>query len=259
MIGTDQMHDALTIGAGWRWPVFPCIGKRPATPHGFHDATADADLLAAWWLEHPRRNVAVATGAVSGLVVIDIDPGGFDTLRALSVRHGGLPDTLTSITPRGGRHLFFRHPGVPVPCSAGKVGTALDVRGDGGYIILPPSEIDGRPYRWAEDPWPGPPQLAALPEPWLRLLTRQPEARPAPTIRRPEAYASKAFGACLAEVEAAPIGQRNATLYRAAARCRDLAANLQRDAAVEELERSAVAVGLDVTEARRTIISAWPA
>lgn len=135
--------------------VFPCRprDKRPATEHGCKDATLDLAQVEAWWQAEPQANIGVATGAISKIFVADID--GIDAeaeLRKLERQHGEIPETVTSITGRG-RHLFFRMPpDISVRCSAGKLGPGLDIRGDGGYVLVPPSiHPSGRAYAWSVD------------------------------------------------------------------------------------------------------------
>ena len=134
--------------------VFPCRpqDKRPATANGLKDATTDLDLIRQWWQQEPLFNLAIATGAVSGIFVVDID--GLDAeveLRRLEAEHGGFPSTVEVITARG-RHVYFRSPEAPVRNSAGKIAAGIDVRGDGGYILAPPSiHPTGRRYEWSVD------------------------------------------------------------------------------------------------------------
>ena len=152
------------------WPVFPCNSmKRPLTPRGFHDATTDEAQL-QWWCWDAAL-VAVATGRHSGLVVLDIDiresGSGLDTLQMLGVNFH--PQTATAHTPSGGIHCFFAWPGYEVPNSASKIGPYLDVRGDGGYVIAPPSvHPNGRPYCWNVDTTR---DFAAAPD-WLTTIIR---------------------------------------------------------------------------------------
>ena len=134
--------------------MFPCVprGKVPATRHGCRDATKDLAQITAWWCDNPNYNVAVATGPVSKVFVLDVD--GLDaeaSLRKLEAQHGALPETVESITPRG-RHIFFRCENGVVRNSAGAIAPGLDIRGDGGYVVLPPSiHPSGRPYVWSVD------------------------------------------------------------------------------------------------------------
>ena len=110
-----MIRAALTL-ASRGMHVFPCVprDKRPATEHGVKDATADAEIIRRWWQHDPQFNVAIATGEVSNVFVVDID--GVDAeleLRRLEAAHGELPATVESITARG-RHLFFQMPETPV-------------------------------------------------------------------------------------------------------------------------------------------------
>ncbi len=154
--------------------MFPCRprSKKPATPQGFHDATTDAERVQEWWARRAVYNVAIATGATSGLVVIDVDPrhGGDVTLEALTAEHGPLPKTPTAQTGGGGLHYLFQHPGGYVKGRAGALGPGLDVKADGGYIVAPRSKHPGGgDYRWIVSPDDAP--LAALPTWMASMLT----------------------------------------------------------------------------------------
>lgn len=125
-------------------------GKHPRTDHGCLDATTDEDRIRAWWAEWPDANVGIGTGEASGIVVLDIDAksGGPVSLERLVVERGPLPTTREVETGGGGQHLYFRHPGEPVKTRAG-VANGVDIRGDGGYVVAPPSNhISTRNYRW---------------------------------------------------------------------------------------------------------------
>jgi len=150
-----------------RWHVFPCHGiregrctcgradcgspgKHPLTRRGVHEATRDVATIRRWWQRWPWANVAVATGAASGFWVLDVDPdkGGDEALRELEATHRKLPHTVEAVTGSGGRHILFAHPGCRVP---NKVALApgLDVRGDGGFVVVAPSlHVSGRQYAW---------------------------------------------------------------------------------------------------------------
>ena len=136
--------------------VFPCAvgGKLPLTEHGCKDACTDANQITEWWRAEPQANIGVATGKASNIFAVDVD--GFDgecELRRLEREHAAaLPSTVESITGRG-RHLFFKMPlDTDVRNSAGKLGDGLDVRGSGGFCILPPSiHPSGRRYEWSVD------------------------------------------------------------------------------------------------------------
>jgi hypothetical protein len=135
-------------------PVFPCEsgGKRPLTYNGFWDATTDIGRVKAWWGRWPTANVGVPTGKRSGLLVLDVDPrdGGPQSLGALERENGPLPSTARSRTGGGGVHVFFRYPAEKeVRNSAGWLGPGLAVRGEGGYVVVPPSRTQGH-YEWID-------------------------------------------------------------------------------------------------------------
>ncbi len=137
------MNGALIAGAiehaAAGRPVFPCRGKVPLTGNGFHDATTDPAAIKAMF-RAPDAAVAICTGKASGLVVLDVDgDDGAESLRQLERERGELPRTASVKTPRGGQHFYFQHPGGEVRNSTGKLGCGLDVRGDGGYVVAPPS------------------------------------------------------------------------------------------------------------------------
>ena len=171
-------------GCSCRAPACPSVGKHPANPKGLLGAGRDPALLQRWF-GTSCCNLGVVTGAVSGLVVLDIDPqhGGDASLGALETRHGKLPSTVEVLTGGGGRHLYFAHPGGRVANSAGKLGPGLDVRGDGGYVVAPPSlHRSGRSYAWEQSSLPGEVALAALPG-WLLELLQPPPTPSAPAVR----------------------------------------------------------------------------
>ena len=110
----------------------------------------------------------------SGLVVIDVDPknGGSESLAKLVRENDNLPDTVIALTGGGGEHFYFMHPGYEVPCSAVTLGPGLDVRGDGGYVISPPSmHVSGVIYEWDVVYIVEELELSPLPE-WLGKLVK---------------------------------------------------------------------------------------
>ena len=204
--------------------------------------------------------MAIRTGAPSDLVVVDIDPrhGGIDSLRALIARHGALPAGLRCRTGSGGWHLYFAHPGGTVRNSAGRLGPGLDVRGDGGYVVAPPSlHPSGTRYTFRDAETPVP----ALPA-WLERLVRPepPPPRENEPIRLSDAVDAWARAAVLDEarrVRTAPEGTRNATLNRAAFNLGQIVgAGVVDDELVRDvLADSALAAGLARREIDATIRS----
>ncbi len=148
-------------------------GKHPLTRNGGKDATDDQNQLGIWLDEYPLAHWGVATGAVSGVVVIDLDrkPGknGVAAFKALAAEHGGITRSYTVRTGSGGLHLYYAHPG-GIRNSASKIAPGIDVRGDGGYVVAPPSgHASGGFYTVAIDA-----PIAPLPAWLLSLVTAQP-------------------------------------------------------------------------------------
>lgn len=157
-------------------------GKHPnpqCAPNGLHNATTDLATIRRWWSRFPMANVAIATGQVSGIVVLDIDPRhrGDRTLKRLDAEHGALPPTVTARTGGGGKHLYFRYPGGRIASRSEALGHGIDVKADGGCVTAPPSRhASGRSYRWAAGRAPSDAELAKLPE-WLLGKLKRPAQR----------------------------------------------------------------------------------
>lgn len=159
-------------------PVFPCDArKRPLTQHGFKDATADPTAIRRMFANPAAVMIGMPTGEVTGLVVVDVDvKDGRPGQAWLDANRHRLPMTWTVRTASGGLHLYFRWPGEPVRNSASKIGSGIDVRGDGGYVILPPSPG----YDVVDDA-----SLADLPD-WLLVILRPaPLPLPGPATQHP--------------------------------------------------------------------------
>ena len=216
----DRLTAAL-LYANCGFPVFPIhsvrdgkctcgsacgrnAGKHPWTAHGFKDASTDADTIRTWWQKWPDANVAIATGKRSNLLVLDIDPreGGDTHLAGLQEEHGQLPRTLTSQTGGGGVHYFFCYED-GVRNSSGKIAPGIDVKSEGGYVLVPPSiHWSGNCYRWTEEWRQGHLEVVHAPD-WL--LSR---ARQEPSFYQPSKPASDN-----AETKSRiPGGKRNSTL-----------------------------------------------
>jgi hypothetical protein len=168
------------------WAVFPChgvtddggctcgnaecksVGKHPATARGVKDATTDGRLIGMLFKD--GLNIGCATGEPSGFWVLDIDgQAGESALAALEAEHGPLPATLTHYTGNG-RHLLFTWPGKLVKNSVKRLGDGLDIRGDGGYIVIAPSKhASGTLYRFGNISTP----IADAPEWLLREVLRE--------------------------------------------------------------------------------------
>lgn len=171
--GTSFGDAALDL-AWQEFAVFPLTArdKKPVPgSHACKDATTNGDLIVKLWQKTPDANIGLATGAPSNVFVLDVDgPEGEESLTALEAEHGPLPATRESLTGRG-RHILFKNPG-GLGNSAGKLGPKLDTRGDGGYIVAPPSiHPSGATYQWANDL-----PLADAPD-WLIDKLKAPKSR----------------------------------------------------------------------------------
>jgi hypothetical protein len=176
-MGVNSTADAARKYLQLGWVVLPVIplGKRPLIQWQMLQQRHPSQGEVAFWLRRwPGANIGLVTGFISGLVVLDVDPahGGSASLRHLEDEHGLLPATAEVLTGGGGRHLYFRHPAEPVR-NAVAVAPGLDIRGDGGYVVAPPSlHGSGRRYRWAPGRGPGELPLAPFPE-WLQRRVRR--------------------------------------------------------------------------------------
>lgn len=155
------MHSIFNIATAYAergWAVFPCRGKEPLTLHGFKDASHDPEQIRKWWSVPPRPparcDVAIATGAVSGIIVLDIDVknGGLESLEHLKKEFGhDAFYTYTVKTGGGGYHFYFKHPGYHIGNRVG-IRPGVDLRADGGYVVAPPSLHDsGHEYETVTD------------------------------------------------------------------------------------------------------------
>jgi putative DNA primase/helicase len=212
---TTFLLEAALSYAARGWHVFPChtatpdgcscrrdcgrIGKHPRTQHGLKDATTDEATIHHWWRMWPQANIGVATGAVSGLVVLDEDTykGGDQSRIDLERSYSPLPETVQQLTGGGGVQYFFGHPGTPVKNGVETLGVGLDIRGDGGYIIGPPSlHASGKQYAWELSYHLDETPLAPMPA-WLLALCQETRQQEAPSAGEP-----------------IPKGHRNDTLFR---------------------------------------------
>lgn len=188
----------------WGWPVFPVSqDKVPCIKGGYKAASKDPQIITEWGRQFPGANVAIPTGAASGVFVIDLD----DPLAESSLaQYGQLPKTLTATSGRG-EHLYFQHTGSKVFCRAGQLAERVDVRGDGGSVTVPPSlHRSGRRYQWVDAGVP-----IKLPPPWLlRQVGERREQSPYPNERK-----APNLDKLLRELRGARPGTRNHALNRA--------------------------------------------
>lgn len=275
--GSPLMQAALAY-AERGIPVFPLQprGKLPLIPkdqggRGFEDATTDRDIIRQWWSRFPQANIGIATGRRAGFWVLDIDaPGvtpsgkekqdGAASLTELERINGRLPPTVAQRTPTGGHHRFFRINGVEIRNRASKAGPGIDTRGEGGYVVAPPSvHPNGHPYEWMDGAGLDT-ELADAPAWLVDLLTKKPEPTPSPNREptdRSNAYVEAAFARELAALSGAHQGARNDQLNLSAfALGQFVGAGLLGRSRCEIALRSAAAgLGLDERETIGTIKS----
>ncbi len=259
-------------------PVFPCrpnddsrTGKKAKSPlieGGFKNATIQNGIIRSWWSKWPDAAIGMPTGAPTGTFVVDLDiregSNGEASLAALERRHDPLPVTYRVRTPSGGEHIYFSMPdGVDVRCSSGKIGHGIDIRANGGYVIVPPSRLSDEDdktvgcYEWTE----GSPSSLAEPPDWLIALINE---RPIPTFALPQQSQVSAASLIKADLDdvcatvaSAQPGTRNDTLNKAAFAVGRAVSfgRIEQDAAKQALISAAQACGLDESEASSTISS----
>lgn len=244
------------------WAVFPISpgSKLPAIPkklggQGVLDASKDGAQIREWARRFPGANVGVACGKISGLTVLDFDPksGAEATLARFREQKRLFNATVTSRTPSGGWHLYYRY-APELLNSKSLLGPGIDVRTTGGYVVAPPSVLDGgRVYSWLLAPLG--PDLPPMPT-WAHMALKP---KPQAVFKSPVAPSEK--GEALARlarfIEGAQQGQRNSCLYWAARRAAEN--GLTDDGARMTLAVAAGAVGIDEKEALRSIGSAFKA
>lgn len=192
---------AANYASEFGWAVFPCHsvtpdgfctcgkadckseGKHPQTASGSLDATTDDVQILTWFAGKQDVNIGIATGKASQLVVVDVDQGKGADVNDLLI--GGL-DAMIFNTPKiktgAGLHFYYKLPaGVTVKNSASRLGKFIDVRGDGGYVIAPPSKhISGRRYEFLNVSPDSSPNLLDFPKQWLDKLAQPTPVQPSP-------------------------------------------------------------------------------
>ena len=243
--------------------VFPCVpgGKTPLTGHGFLDATTDLTRVNAWWGHWPTANIGVATGMVSGVLVVDVDVratgSGFDAFQRASDHVDTSGWACRVRTPSGGLHVWY--PADPVvPRSSWVCARAhVDFRGEGGYVVVPPSVVEvpgvGRvPYQVVE--------FQSNPHPIDSARLRD--------VLDPDRVRQRLTNRCgrttdapvdtsrlVAWVAGRPEGERNTGLFWAACRMAETGSDMT--SALAALTPAAASAGLLDHEIRTTVTSAY--
>lgn len=240
-------------------PVFSCApgGKRPIPRRGFHEASVDAEQVEAWWRQRPTANLAIPTGVASGVVVVDVDVHGVNGYAAFgrAARAGLLPEPFAVVsTPTGGRHLYF-------PAHAEReqrswqVGRAgIDFRGDGGYIIVPPSQraVGSRRMLYRVETVASDPAVPLAAQRLRDFLDPRAMYVPAPV---PLGGWPLDVARLASQVARRPEGERNLGLFKAA--CRMAEHGHPPGEALDALGPAAGQAGLGEREITRTVGSAY--
>lgn len=158
------------------FPVFPANGKIPCSQwQQYQHNLISPEVFTNLFLQNPNANIGIITGKLFGTFVLDIDGlEGLANLRKLEEKYGVLPQSWEVISGSGGQHIYFKYPEHgKVKTSAGQVAPHIDVRGEGGFIICPPSiHPSGRKYEWSVD---SAEEIATAPEWLLKLVMEKPE------------------------------------------------------------------------------------
>jgi uncharacterized protein YdaU (DUF1376 family) len=193
-------------------PECGSIGKHPRTRHGVKDATTEEAIIRGWWKKWPDANVGIATGPISGILVVDLDnkdgKRGSDMFDLFSVMNQYERATL-AVNTGNGLHLYYHCPEEHIKNGVGKDG--IDVRSGGGYVVAPPStHANGKMYEWQDKEA----YIEELPE-WLlgrfadQSSPQAPDRLPEAPDRLPEASDRLPEGTA-----PIPEGTRNDTLFK---------------------------------------------
>lgn len=195
---TNEMREAAHKYCDSGFSIFPIGGnKKPLMSwKKYQSVRATHEEIDTWFTQYPDMSIGIATGAISGFVAIDVEKKGDMSL---------YPTTVTVETGSGGYHLYYKCPGEDVRNST-KFTFETDIRGDGGYVVAPPSFMDGfvdhpdadkrhfQPYKWVKSPWDT--EMAEYPADLIESLRAQKKQK------EPRQTAT-------ASLERVPVGQRN--------------------------------------------------
>jgi len=255
-VTTTILEEAINYAAiGWH--VFPVLDKQPLVKWR-DESSNDPDKLSS--MEWDRATGIGLDCGKSGIVVIDVDD--VNAVPKLAEKLGWDPvedNTYVSYTGGGGYHIFYRAGEEAVRNSASKVVPGIDVRGDGGYVVLPPSDHpSGMIYRWYRQPEEG---IRPIPEKMVEILNyrEQPQAPVASTAIAHEKWGMAVLAEEAAIIEASAPGTRNSTLFEHSVYVYEVVkgGHLDRSVADARLEAAGSRVGLGSGETAATMASAW--
>lgn len=241
----------------FNFKVFPLApgAKIPAIPkakggNGCLDATDDDEIIEDWAHFLPNANIGIATGLPSNCIVIDLDPrnGSDKSIEVLKKAGHTFPPTVTARTANGGTHFYYAYePSLKNSKSA--LAAGIDVKTTGGYVVAPPSRLDGgKHYTWQKSPLGG--DLPKLPQWAVKKL----KPAPAPIFKRSGDKPTGDIAPLVEYVAKTGEGGRNNILFWAA--CRAAETGILDINAKSALSEAAMSCGLDQIEVEKTIASA---
>lgn len=247
--------DAAFYLVPFGWKIFPILAgaKIPAIAkrdggNGCLDASDDEVIISAWAARVPRANIGIACGLPSGIIVIDMDPrnGSDESIARLAAKKQLFPTTVTAKTGNGGTHLYYTYE-PELRNSKSSLAPGIDVKTTGGYVVAPPSVLDGgKRYEWVIAPLGG--SLPRLPRWAVEAL----KPKPQPVYKSAPGAVPKDIAPLAKFVIESPKGERNKRLFWAACR----AAEDGVAGAKGALMGAAQEAGLPKIEAEKTIDSA---
>jgi hypothetical protein len=175
-------HAALGYRMAFEFSVIPIIvrGKVPMVRwQDYQTALPEESEILEWWTKWPEANVGIVTGKISGITVVDVDTEA--GLEALKKYMPSLMLTPTAKTQKGGRHLYFKY--VPGLSNRVRAIVGVDVRGDGGFVVAPPSVGERGTYEWINGSGLGQVDLEEMPEALIAALKQPAVASATPTAR----------------------------------------------------------------------------
>jgi len=233
------------------WKLHPCkLNKTPHLTDWPNKATSDIEQIKKWWVEYPGASIGCVTGDASGFWVLDGDlPDGPAQIDAMN-----LPETLTQKTGGGGYQYFFSYNGTEIRNSAKKIAPCVDVRGAGGYVILPPSfHPSGEQYQWTKER-----KIVDAPA-WLIEKAKKRQDKPINNFLPGETtpYGHAALINEITSLSATGDGQKNDALNHSAFLLGQLigGGELDEQTVINALKSTALTIGLEMKETINTIAS----
>ncbi len=169
------VQHAIQYGEILGWKTIPVNqNKVPLCKHGVKDAVSNAQGIGVLFDQTPKATgIGVATGKEAGFFVVDIDgKTGIESLSNIECKYKVLPETVTQKTGGGGYHYFFRYPeGSTIKSSICKIGEKIDIKSDGGYVVVAPSyHKTGSIYEWLPGSSPYDREIAEAPDWFVNVI-----------------------------------------------------------------------------------------